>query len=111
MRRRCSLVGRTVAFQASGQGRYAEAEPLHKRALSIREKALGPKHADLATSLNDLAELYRAQGHYADAELLFKRALAIWEMALGPNHPSRRLSASSPRPLLSSQIILLVDGG
>ena len=30
------------------QGRYAEAEPLYKRALAIREKALGPDHPDVA---------------------------------------------------------------
>ena len=37
------------------QGRYGEAEPLYKRALAIREKALGPEHPDVATSLDDLA--------------------------------------------------------
>ena len=41
---------RTIAQQPGGlyesQGRYAEAEPLYKRALAIREKALGPEHPD-----------------------------------------------------------------
>ena len=32
------------------QGKYAEAEPLYRRALAIREKALGPEHLDVATS-------------------------------------------------------------
>ncbi len=41
------------------QGRYAEAEPLYKRSLAIREKALGPDHPDVATALNNLAELYK----------------------------------------------------
>ncbi len=70
------------------QRRYAEAEPLHKRALAIREKALGPEHPDFAESLNNLAELYHDQGRYADAEPLYQRALAIREKALGPEHPS-----------------------
>ncbi len=43
------------------QGRYAEAEPLHKRALTIVEKVLGPEHPHVATGLNNLAGLYRAQ--------------------------------------------------
>ncbi len=43
------------------QGRYADAEPLYKRALAIREKALGPNHPDVASSLNNLAELYRTR--------------------------------------------------
>ena len=69
------------------QGRYAEAEALHKRALAIREKALGPDHADVALSLNNLAALYVAQGRYAEAEPLYKRSLAIQEKALAPTTP------------------------
>jgi len=33
------------------QGRYAEAEPLYKRALEIREEALRPENPELAPSL------------------------------------------------------------
>lgn len=39
------------------QGNYDEAEPLFTRALAIREKALGPEHPDVASSLNNLAVL------------------------------------------------------
>ena len=63
------------------QGRYAEAEPLYARALAIREKALGPQHQDVATSLDNLALLYRAQGQHAEAEPLYQRALAIRDKA------------------------------
>ena len=41
------------------QATTREAEPLYQRALAIKEKALGPNHPDVATSLNNLAELYR----------------------------------------------------
>ena len=54
------------------QARYAEAEPLHKRALAIREKALGAEHPDVATNLNNLAELYRDQARYAEADSLLQ---------------------------------------
>jgi hypothetical protein len=37
------------------QGKYAEAEGLLKRALLIREKALGASHPDVGQSLNNLA--------------------------------------------------------
>jgi Tetratricopeptide repeat len=50
------------------QGRYADAEPLYKRALAIGEKALGPDHPAVAIRLNNLALLYCVQGRYADAE-------------------------------------------
>ena len=51
------------------------------------ERALGPDHPNVATSLNNLAVLYKTQGRYADAEPLYKRSLAIREKALGPDHP------------------------
>ncbi len=42
----------------------------------------------MATSLNNLAFMYREQGKYAEAEPLYQRALAIVEKALGPEHPT-----------------------
>ena len=43
---------------------------------------------EVATGLNNLAELYRVQGNYAQAEPLYKRSLAIFEKALGSDHPN-----------------------
>ncbi len=80
-----SLNDLAVVFQT--QGKYADAEPLHKRSLAIREKVLRLEHPDVAQSLNSLAALYHAQDRYAEAEPLHKRALAIWEKALGGEHP------------------------
>ena len=45
-------------------GAYDRAEPLYRQALEIRKKVLGEGHPDYATSLNNLAELYRAMGAY-----------------------------------------------
>ena len=69
------------------QGKSEQAEPLYRRALAIREKALGPEHSDVAQSLYILALFYHTQGHYAEAEPFFQRVLAIREKALGPEHP------------------------
>ena len=49
----------------------------------------------MATSLNNLALLYKAQGQYAQAEPLYKRALAIDEKALGPDHPDVAVSLNN----------------
>jgi tetratricopeptide (TPR) repeat protein len=68
-------------------GKYDAALPLAQRILAIREKALGPEHADVATTLNGLGVLYRAKGDLGRAEALYQRALTIREKALGPNHP------------------------
>ena len=69
------------------QGRYADAEPLYRRAVATGEKAHGPDHPLVAVSLNNLAALYTKQDRYTDAEPLLKRALAILEKALSPDHP------------------------
>lgn len=63
--------------------RYADAEPLHKRALEIQEKILGPTHPDVIQTLHNLAALYYAQENYAESEVLLKRALDILHQALG----------------------------
>ena len=68
-------------------GRYADAIPIAQRVLTIREKALGRNHPDVAIALDNLANLYRLQGRYADAEPLLQRSLAIREQALGHDDP------------------------
>lgn len=69
-------------------GKYTDAEPLHQRALAIREKVREPTHPEVIASLQNLAALYYAQGRYAGTERLIKRLLSILERAHGPNHPS-----------------------
>jgi tetratricopeptide (TPR) repeat protein len=69
------------------QGNLTAGEPLYRRALMIREQALGPAHPDVAQSLNNLALLYYTQGKFTEAEPLLRRALRIWEQALGETHP------------------------
>jgi len=48
---------------------------------------LGPEHPQVATDLNNLADVYYVQGRYADAEPRYQHALALREKALGPEHP------------------------
>ena len=61
----------------NNQGRYKEAEPLYRRSLAIEEKAVGRDHPSVASTLNNLAELYRALGRYKEAEPLYRRSLDI----------------------------------
>ena len=69
------------------QGRYAEAERFARKALELSRKEFGPDHPHVATSLNNLAELYQAQGRYAVAKPLYERDPAIWEKTLGREYP------------------------
>jgi tetratricopeptide (TPR) repeat protein len=59
------------------QGQYAQAEPLYRRALAIREKALGPEHPSVATTLANYAALLRKLDRTAEAETKEARAKAI----------------------------------
>ena len=68
--------------------RYAEAEPLLRRALAIDEASFGPDHPSVATDLNNLAQLLQDTNRLAEAEPLLRRALAIDEASFGPDHPN-----------------------
>ena len=57
---------------------------------------------NVASSLNNLAKLYRTQGQFAEALPLYQRALSILELALGPDH-------SNVATVLESLAILLYN--
>ena len=54
-------------------GRYARAVVVGKKALKVAEESVGPDHPDVATSLNNLAALYRATGRNLEAQELENR--------------------------------------
>ena len=100
--RGCAIArpGRLLLVQAWSLYRR---RPLYQRVLAIREKALGPEHSDVATSLNNLIWRHFSynQGQYAKATPLYQRVLAIWEKALDLEHPNvatslNNLAALSP---------------
>jgi serine/threonine-protein kinase len=68
-------------------GRYPEAWEKATRALALREKALGPEHPDVASSLQHLSSIAWWMGKYPQALELAERALALKTKALGPEHP------------------------
>ncbi len=97
-------VGPWETYMAAGdkayqQGNYPEAEKQLGAALKEAE-GFGPQDPRLATSLNDLGEVYLLQRRYAEAKPLHKRALAIKEKALGPEHPSVATSLENYAALL-----------
>ncbi|GAX40755.1 peptidase-like protein [Tolypothrix sp. NIES-4075] len=90
-------------FQLYKEGKYSQAIPIAERALEIREKVLGKEHPSVATSLNNLAELYREQGSYEKAEPLYVRSLAISEKVDGKEHPSVATSLNNLALLYQAQ--------
>ena len=69
-------------------GRNAEAEPLYKRLITIREELWGRDSLEVARVLNNLAAAYKDQAKYSEAVPINKRSLAIREKVLGRNHPN-----------------------
>jgi tetratricopeptide (TPR) repeat protein len=68
------------------QGRYAEAEPLAKWALSIREADKKTAPEVLFQCNYTLGLIHAAEDHYTDAEPLLKKAIALQEKAIGEEH-------------------------
>jgi hypothetical protein len=65
-----------LAELCNDQGRYTEAEPLHQRALAIREKTLGPEHPDVA-----LPNCLSVSKLFGVVIALFPRYLVHWSGA------------------------------
>ncbi|HVR95103.1 MAG TPA: tetratricopeptide repeat protein [Thermoanaerobaculia bacterium] len=91
-----SWLGSTLRKSA----KWPEAESLLRRALAIGEKSLGPEHPDVATHLNNLAQLLEDTNRLAEAEPLMRRALAIDEKSFGPEHPDVGIGLNSLATLL-----------
>ncbi len=95
-------------FELYQAGKPAEAVPLARQALAIREQLYpGMDHPDLATSLNDLALLLHATGEYGQALPYHEKALAMNERLYLPErypngHPELASSLNNLGGLLSS---------
>ena len=70
-----SLGGLAEIYRRRGQ--YAEAEPLYRRALTIRESVLGREHPEVATNLENYAALLRKTSRATEAAGLEARPQAI----------------------------------
>ena len=70
------------------RGDFQAAELMHRRALEIKERTLGPEHPELATTLSNLATTLYAEGRGDEAVPLLRRALALAEGSLAPGHPN-----------------------
>ena len=67
-------------------GEYNRAKELREKALVIRKKVFGEDHADVATSYNDLAVVYKRLGEYNRAKELHEKALRIYEKIVVEDH-------------------------
>jgi serine/threonine protein kinase/tetratricopeptide (TPR) repeat protein len=69
------------------RARYADAEPLYRRALAIRRRAYGDGHPMVAAALLDLADFLSRRGDVADAVSPARQGFEIARRAYGAEHP------------------------
>ncbi len=67
------------------EGKFNEAILVAEQALTLAKSLHPGDHADVASSLNNLASLYRTQGLYPEAEPLYQQALEM-KQRLFPGH-------------------------
>lgn len=84
-------------------GRYDNAEPLLRKALTLREVRLGGKHVEVAESLNHLAVLLMTKGKYNDAEPIFNRSINLMRAVLGENDSLITVTMNNLAILLQKQ--------
>jgi tetratricopeptide (TPR) repeat protein len=92
-----------LAYLFQSTGRYAEAEPLYRRALQARERVLGEEHPSTLSSVNNLAYLFQSTGRYAEAEPLYRRAAEGFRKVLGPEHPHTKTVEENLRVFLEER--------
>jgi hypothetical protein len=76
-----------AAENAAEAGSFLAAEKLLREAARLQEASLGPRHPDLANTLNNLGIVCEKTGKPDDAEQYFRRAVSIARTSLAPDHP------------------------
>ena len=90
-------------LKLSQKGKYFDAVLVARNAVKFAEKNYGLNHPKLATSMNNLATLFRIIGRYDDAEIYYSQALIIRNNALGYHHPSVATSLNNLAGLYRAQ--------
>ncbi|CAF3819552.1 unnamed protein product [Rotaria magnacalcarata] len=83
-------------------GEYSKALSSHERSLDILKIALPPNHPNLASSYNNIGNVYSDMGEYSKALLSHERSLEIRKIALPPNHPDLAHSYNNIASLYNS---------
>jgi hypothetical protein len=58
----------SLANVLGNQGKYKQAEEMHRQALRLMETWLGKEHPSTSTSMNNLVKVLSDQGKYKQAE-------------------------------------------
>jgi len=89
-----------LALELQDQGKYDEAEPLHREALEVSRETLGDRHPNTLGSISNLGALLYAKGDLAAAEPLIREALEGQRETLGNRDLSTLVSINNLGALL-----------
>ena len=81
-----------VAGHYLGRDMHAEAEPLLRRVLWIRESILGPRHVEVGDALERYAKVLAGLGRAAESESMAARAAEIRALPSPGRRPISRYS-------------------
>jgi hypothetical protein len=88
----------------SHQGKYEQAEEMHRQALKLRETALGKEHPSTLTSMSNLASIYRNQKRWNEAETLEIQVMETRSTVLDKEHPDTLPSMSNLAHIPTKQV-------
>ena len=94
-----AVVCDNLAVLYARQGRFEEALPLARRALSIVRARLGRGHPEAALSAHNLGAVLAALGRRREARAAFDDAIAVAKKSLGAKHPTTRGAIEARRAL------------
>ncbi len=84
-----------AASDAASSRNFPAAAALLRQVLELQTTMLGPDHADLAPTLNNLGLMLERSGDTAEAGRCYRRALAVATLAHGRDAPSVRVSQAN----------------
>jgi tetratricopeptide (TPR) repeat protein len=90
-------------LQLYNEGRFNEAILVAEQALTLAKSLHPGDHPDVATSLNNLASLYKSQGLYPEAEPLYQQALEMFQRLFPGDHAAVAISLNNLAALYDSQ--------
>jgi tetratricopeptide (TPR) repeat protein len=85
------------------RGNCAKGEPLARKSVELRERALGPDALEVGCDLAALAALLDCQGKFNESAPLYLRALDIFEHALGPDNLETGMAVANLAAAKSAQ--------
>ncbi len=93
----------SLASVLTAEGRFDEAEVVHRQAIQRLTSALGADHPRVAVARNNLAACLDSLGRYAESEVEYRAAFEVRERNLGPDHPGLALERNNLANVLAQQ--------